>query len=60
MYGDQYTMSTECYTEETVKVSTDYKTTLPKAARQRIGAEEGDKVSFKITPDGDVVVEKKD
>lgn len=51
-------MSTEAYTDETVKVSTDYKTTLPKQARQRLGVNEGDEVSFKIKASGEVVVEK--
>lgn len=58
MYGKSYTMSTEAYTDETVKVSTDFKTTLPKQARNRLGVDEGDEVSFKITESGRVVVEK--
>jgi len=53
-------MSTETYAEDTVKVSTDFKTTLPKAARQRLGADVGDKVSFQVRSDGEVVVEKVD
>jgi len=51
-------MSTEVFTEETVSISAGNKTTLPKAARQRLSVTEGDKVSFKILSSGDVVVEK--
>lgn len=57
MYGKSYKMNTDSYTDETVKVSTDYKTTLPKQARQYLGVREGDEVSFKITNDDRVVVE---
>lgn len=53
-------MSTEVFTEETVSISAGNKTTLPKAARQRLNVTEGDKVSFKIRSDGEVVVEKAD
>lgn len=51
-------MSTGTYTNETVKVSTDYKTTLPKQARRFLEANVGDKISFKITEEGKVIVEK--
>lgn len=51
-------MSTETYTEETVKVSTDAKTTVPQQARRFLGVSEGDEISFKITKDEKLVVEK--
>lgn len=53
-------MSTEVFTEETVSISAGNKTTLPKAARQRLDVEEGDKVTFQIRSDGEVVVKKAD
>lgn len=51
-------MSTGYYTSEEVTLSTAAKTTLPKQARNFLGVEEGDKISFKITEEGRVVVEK--
>lgn len=51
-------MSTTAYTEETVTVSTGSKTTLPKQARMFLGVRTGDKICFKITEDGELVVEK--
>lgn len=58
MYGEGEIMSTEAFTEETVKVSTDAKTTVPKQARRFLGVSEGDEISFKITKDEEVVVDK--
>lgn len=60
MYGKSYIMSTESITEETVKISTDGKTTVPKQARRFLGVEKGDEVAFKITGEDEVVVEKSD
>lgn len=60
MYGESTIMSTGTYTDEQVKLSTDNKTTLPKQARQFLDAEEGDTLSFQITEDDRVVVEKAD
>lgn len=51
-------MSVEYFTNETVSISSSGKTTLPKQARHKLGVSEGDKVSFKIREDGEVVVEK--
>lgn len=51
-------MSLGHYTEETVKVSTDAKTTLPKQTRNYLDARVGDEIAFKIMEDGKVVVEK--
>lgn len=53
-------MSTEVFTEEKVSISAGNKTTLPKAARQRLGVGKGDKIVFKILSSGEVVVEKAD
>lgn len=53
-------MSTEAFTEETVKLSTDAKTTLPKQARRFLDVDEGDEISFKITKEEKVLVEKAD
>lgn len=60
MYGKCNRMSAEVYAEDQVKVSTDFKTTLPKSARQRLGADIGDKITFQVRADGEVVVKKVD
>lgn len=51
-------MSTEVFTEEEVSISAGNKTTLPKAARQRLDVEEGDNIKFQILSTGEVVVKK--
>lgn len=51
-------MSMGHYTNEEVTLSTSAKTTLPKQARNFLDVEEGDKISFKITENERVVVEK--
>lgn len=51
-------MSMEAYTDEQVKVSTDFKTTIPKQTRNHLGVGIGEKVSFRILADGTVKVEK--
>lgn len=53
-------MSTESITDEKVKLSSQGKTTLPKQARQYLEVEKGDYISFKITSDHEVLVEKVD
>lgn len=51
-------MSAESITNETVKLSSQGKTTVPQQTRQYLGIEKGDRLSFQITEDGEVVVEK--
>ena len=51
-------MSTGYYTNEEVTISSGAKTTLPKQARNFLDVSEGDKISFKITSEGEVVVHK--
>lgn len=53
-------MSAETYTKETVKLTGQGKTTLPKQARRFLEVEKGDKLHFKITKDDEVIVEKAD
>lgn len=51
-------MSTKTLVEETVMVSTDYKTTIPHAARQVLDVTVGDEIMWEIDENGKVEVKK--
>lgn len=51
-------MSTKHRINQTVKASTDGKTTIPVQVRDYLDIEKGDKVRFKDTEDGEIVFEK--
>lgn len=58
MYGSQYTMSLGNPIEETTKLSSQGKTTIPKPMRQYLGLEKGDEIHFETQDDGTVTIEK--
>jgi AbrB family looped-hinge helix DNA binding protein len=58
MYGRQSIMSTKHRINQTVKASTDGKTTIPVQVRDYLDIEKGDEVRFKDTEDGEIVFEK--
>lgn len=58
MYGRQSIMSSRHKINQTVKVSTDGKTTIPIQVRNYLGLEKGDEVAFKDTEDDQIVFEK--
>ena len=58
LYGRQSIMSTRHKIHETVLVSTDGKTTIPKQVRKYLGLDKGDEVVFKDTEDDQIIFEK--